>query len=101
MARSTFIKAASTSTSVSSSRSELEKMLRRYGASSFQVAQDFTTRRASVSFMLPNDPAHPSAQVPVRLYVRLSASRGCSTLAGAAPSTWRSWSAPSGSRGAT
>lgn len=69
MARSSFIKAATTSTSVASSRSELEKMLRRYGASSFQVAQDFTTRRASVSFIVPDDPAHPAAKIPVRLFV--------------------------------
>lgn len=67
MARSSFIKAYDTKVSVSNSRAELEKMLRRYGASSFNVAMDFTARRASVSFVVPNGVG--SAQVPVRLYV--------------------------------
>lgn len=67
--RSTFIKAHTTSTAVSKSKADVEKMLRRYGASAFNVTQDFTTRRSSVSFVLPNDPGNASAQVPVRLHV--------------------------------
>lgn len=67
--RSTFIKAATTATGVAKSKADVERMLRRYGASAFNVTQDFTTRRSSVSFVLPNDPAHASAQVPVRLQV--------------------------------
>jgi hypothetical protein len=67
VARSTFIKAHDTKVSVSNSRAELEKMLRRYGASTFHVSMDFAARRSSVSFVVPNGVG--SAQVPVRLYV--------------------------------
>jgi hypothetical protein len=69
MARSTFIKAGTTSTAVSKSKADIEKMLRRYGASAFNVTQDFASRRSSVSFVLPNDPSNASAQVPIRLHV--------------------------------
>lgn len=67
MARSSFIKAADTKVSVASSKADLERMLRRYGASHFNTTQDFTTRRSSVTFVVPNGVG--SAQVPVRLYV--------------------------------
>jgi hypothetical protein len=65
----TFIKSSGTSTRVDSSKQQLEAMLRRYGASSFLVSHEFTSRRSSISFTLPNDPKHPSALVPVRLDV--------------------------------
>lgn len=67
MARSSFIKAADTKTAVSKSKADLERMLRRYGASHFNTTQDFASRRSSVTFVVPNGVG--SAQVPVRLYV--------------------------------
>lgn len=66
---SPFIKANTTATAVSKSKADVEKMLRRYGATAFSVTQDFSSRRSSVNFVLPNDPSHPSAQIPVRLHV--------------------------------
>lgn len=41
-----FVKSATTSTSVASSKAEIERMLRRYGADAFAVTQDYTPPRA-------------------------------------------------------
>jgi len=66
-AASSFIKSRGTATRVDASKQELERMLRRYGAQSFHVSHDFATRQASVTFVLPDDPKHPAAMIPVRL----------------------------------
>lgn len=60
-----FVKSADTAVPVSRSKSQLEAMLIRYGASGFSVGQDYTTGSASVQFVLPDAPG--AQQVPVRI----------------------------------
>jgi len=68
-----FIKSADTSTSVSNSRSEIEKMLRRYGAHSLSVGQDYQRGTVVVSFIVPNTPTKDSQAIPIRLPVSVRA----------------------------
>jgi hypothetical protein len=70
-ARGTFVKSGTTSTPVASSKAAIEKMLVRYGASAFQVTQDYQAFRATVSFSLPNTTAGDCAMVPVRIPVEI------------------------------
>jgi hypothetical protein len=64
-----FVKARDTSTSVGTSRAQLETLLMRYGCSHFGTASDFKAMKASVSFQVPDSPAHGAVMVPVRLEV--------------------------------
>lgn len=70
----TFIKSATTSTSVGNSRSEVEKILRRYGASGIAVQQAFDTNAlpeaVTVSFIIPDKPGSEH-KVPVSLPVNV------------------------------
>ena len=70
-ARGIFVKSATTSTSVAHSKAAIEKMLLRYGASAFQVTQEYTTWKATVSFSLPNTASDDRAMVPVRIPVEI------------------------------
>lgn len=71
----TFVKARDTSTPVSRSQAELERILRRYGASGFGVQQDYQAHTARVFFRVPDDVRadQPRAQIPVRLEVDIAA----------------------------
>lgn len=64
-----FVKSATTSTPVGNSRSELEKMLLRYGCSSFASQCDYETGRIAVSFEVPDTLEKGAEQIPVRLEV--------------------------------
>lgn len=64
-----FVKSADTSTSVTNSRGEIERTLRRYGASGFSVSQDYANHRVLVSFVVPNSPDKDALKVPVQLPV--------------------------------
>lgn len=70
----TFIKAANSSTPVSSSRTEIEKMLRRYGATGFGVQQEFDNdgyaEKVNVQFIVPDAPGS-KARVPVALPIEI------------------------------
>lgn len=64
-----FVKSATTSTSVVNSKSELEKMLRRYRAAAFSVAQDYKNDRAVVMFQIANTPDKNARIIDVRFPV--------------------------------
>src|SRR5690348_8107243 len=65
-----FVKSANTSTATGRSQSELERILRRYGASGFGVSADYATHIIRVAFRVPDVPGQP-AVVPVRLEVNI------------------------------
>lgn len=62
-----FVKSADTSTPVANSRGEIERVLRRYNAAGFSVAQDYAEHRFTVSFVVPNSPDKDAQRVPVKL----------------------------------
>jgi hypothetical protein len=64
-----FVKSGGTSVPVSRSQAELEKILRRYGATGFGVTHDYQAMKASVHFRVPDSLAKDAPQVPVRLDV--------------------------------
>ena len=68
-----FVKSADTSTQVATSKAELEKMLRRYGAAGFSVAHDYAEYRVIISLMLPDSPGKNTPRVPVKLPVNIRA----------------------------
>lgn len=67
-----FVKSADTATSVMNSRGQLEKMLRRYGATAFAVSTDYESQKIIVGFKVPDSPGS-STYVPVRLDVNIGA----------------------------
>lgn len=69
MADKRFIKSADTKTAAVNSRSEVEKMLRRYGASGLSVSQDYEGGRVALSFVVPNTTERDAPKVPVRMEV--------------------------------
>ena len=64
-----FVKSAETSTPVSNSRAEVERILRRYGANGLSVSQDYKGGRVIVSFIVPNSTDKGAPVVPVKLPV--------------------------------
>jgi hypothetical protein len=64
--RASFVKAATTSTSPSTSKAELDRILRRYGASAVSVSEMIADRRIVVEFAAPAS-ATDKTIVPVRL----------------------------------
>jgi len=68
-----FVKSADTSTSAVNSRSELDKMLRRYGASAISMSEDIDARRIVVTFIVPDSAAKNAARVPVKLPISIYA----------------------------
>jgi hypothetical protein len=62
---------ATTSTQVSTSKAELEKMLRRYGAAGFSVAHDYAEHRVILSLILPDHPGKGAPRVPVKLPISI------------------------------
>src|SRR5689334_8791772 len=65
-----FIKSANTSTSVESSRAELNKVLGRYGCTAFGYEEDQDAGVTRVTFRVPNSPAKGAVKVPVQLEIR-------------------------------
>lgn len=64
--RKLFVKSAGTDAPVANSKAAIEKMLIRYGASAFQVMQDYAHGRVVISFTLPNGSADRS-MIPVEI----------------------------------
>jgi hypothetical protein len=62
------IKAVDTSVSVNRSQGQLEKILRRYGASGFSITQDYEAGTAAVAFRVPESPG-ADVYIPVRMAV--------------------------------
>lgn len=65
-----FVKSADTRTPVSSSQRDLERILRRYGASGLTLASDWNDRTAKVAFRVPDVPGS-EVLVPIRLEVSM------------------------------
>ncbi len=67
-----FVKSSDTSTAVSSSQRDLERILRRYGASDFHMGSDWEKRLAHIGFRVPDTPGS-KVLVPIRLEVSIEA----------------------------
>lgn len=65
------IRSADTSTSVSNSRGELEKILDRYGCTRFGSDHDSLRGVVMVWFTVPDDQSGTAAKIPVRIEVKL------------------------------
>lgn len=63
--RRAFIKAHNTSTLVSKSRADLERLLVRYGCSHFSISNDYEHNRSLVRFTVPR--SHASDEPPVEV----------------------------------
>ena len=68
----TFVKAADTSVSVAKSQAELERILRRYGATGFGTQADYTTGQIRVFFRVPDTVGGPTS-IPIRLEIDVQA----------------------------
>lgn len=68
-----FVKSANTSVPVVRSQAELERILRRYGATGFGVSQDYEAMRFGVQFRVPDGPAKDATQVPIKLVLDMRA----------------------------
>jgi cation transport regulator ChaB len=66
-----FVKSAKTDTPVVNSKGAIEKMLRRYGATAFQVSEDYAGGRVVVSFAIPNSSEKGAEVVPIRIPVEI------------------------------
>lgn len=64
-----FVKSADTKTAVVNSKSEIEKMLRRYGADGFSVSHNYALGIALVSFIVPDSMEKNAAKIPVKIPV--------------------------------
>jgi hypothetical protein len=71
--RRPFVKSRDTSTSAVNSRSAVDKMLRRYGASAISMSEDIEQRRILVSFIIPDSAAKDAPRVPVKLPISIFA----------------------------
>lgn len=75
VAKKSFVKSADTSSQVSSSKSELDRILRRYGATGLSVHQTFSDAGdalgVSVSFILPDSLAKDAQKVPVSIPIEV------------------------------
>lgn len=69
--RSRFVKSATTSTPVANSRGELERLVTRYGCSSFATQMDYEAHRITVTFVVPDTPEKGAARIPVQLEVNI------------------------------
>ena len=67
-----FVKSADTSTSVVKSQGDLEKILRRYGATDCTMGSDWERRLVRVAFRVPDTPGS-KVVVPVRLEISIEA----------------------------
>src|SRR5262245_56870129 len=64
-----FVKSAETSVPVSRSQNELERVLRRYGATGYGVTTDYEKMQTAVQLRVPDGPEKDAVQVPIRLHV--------------------------------
>jgi hypothetical protein len=88
-----FVKSAQTAVPVARSQSELEKVLRRYGATGFGVTADYEKMQTAVQIRVPDGPEKDATQVPIRLVVDFravyDALYGQPTISGKKPDgTW-------------
>lgn len=69
----TFVKSENTVVPASRSQVELERVLRRYGATGFGVSSDYELGVVRVFFSVPDGPEADATSVPVRLEVNVNA----------------------------
>jgi hypothetical protein len=72
MAPNHFVKSATTTTQPATSRAELDKMLRRYGASAISFSEDIAKRLVVITFVVPDSKMKDAQNVPVRLQISVS-----------------------------
>lgn len=70
-----FVKSADTDSPVSASQREIERILRRYGASDFSLGSHWENRIARLAFRVPDEPGS-KLLVPVRLEISIEAVAG-------------------------
>lgn len=68
-----FVKSDRTATQVSTSKVELERMLKRYGATGYSVSEDYAARRVILSIVLPDHAGRGAPRIPVKLPVDVRA----------------------------
>jgi hypothetical protein len=70
-----FVKASNTGVPVARSQAELERILRRYGASGFGVSTDYAAQIVKVHFRIPDSATvtDATAHLPIRLEVDIKA----------------------------
>lgn len=67
----TFVKSAKTSASTVNSRSGIDKMLRRYGATAISMQENIERREIVIGFIIPDSPDKTAPKVPVRLPISI------------------------------
>jgi hypothetical protein len=68
-----FVKSADTSTRAVNSRAEVDKMLRRYGASAIAMSENVDDGEIVVSFIVPDTARKDAVKVPVKLPISIRA----------------------------
>ena len=69
--RNAFVKSADTGTPVANSKAAIEKLLKRYGATAYQVMEDYARGQISISFAIPNSGEKGAEVVPVRIPIEV------------------------------
>ena len=65
-----FLKASTTQVTVEKSKEDLRKLVRRYGAAGFSVAENYEEHRATIELVLPDRPGS-DVRVPLRIPVHV------------------------------
>jgi hypothetical protein len=68
----TFVKSQDTKTPVDRSKAEVERILRRYGATAFATSNDYHKGRVVVTFVVPDRPGPGAQPIPVKLPLEIS-----------------------------
>jgi hypothetical protein len=67
-----FVRSADTSTPVSKSRADIERILVRYGCAAFSSSTDYETGVIWIGFLVKNRPEDKLASIPVKLRVDIN-----------------------------
>ena len=67
----TFIKSQDTRTPVARSKAEVERILKRYGATGFSTSENYREGKILVSFIVPDSPMPGAHPIPVKLPVNI------------------------------
>lgn len=81
-----FVKSAGTTVAVSRSQAELERVLRRYGATGYGVTTDYTAMKTSINLRVPDSKEKGAPEVPIRLVIDF---RAVYDALYGMPKTWR------------
>ena len=67
-----FVKAATTTTNVAKSKTDMEKLARRYGAEGYAVSHDYVSGKAVIQFLVPDSGKKGAEMVQVRIPINLN-----------------------------